>query len=127
MFCPKCRTEYRPGFTMCADCGLTLVATLPPEPVEEHRESSTLVTVFESFSLPEIAIVKSILEDEGIECFSNDYGDGAFWGHAGHAIKVSEMDAARARELLAEFERGTQIKEESALEEEGDSRDAGQV
>jgi len=28
MFCPNCRTEYREGFTKCADCGVDLVATL---------------------------------------------------------------------------------------------------
>jgi hypothetical protein len=29
MFCPNCRTEYRPGFTQCADCRVDLVASLP--------------------------------------------------------------------------------------------------
>lgn len=36
-WCPKCRTEYRPGFTKCADCGEDLVeelAPLPPAPGE---------------------------------------------------------------------------------------------
>ncbi len=40
MFCPKCRTEYRKGFYICADCGVTLVPELPPEeqdqPVPEY-------------------------------------------------------------------------------------------
>jgi len=31
LFCPVCRTEYRPGFTKCADCGVDLVATLPAD------------------------------------------------------------------------------------------------
>lgn len=30
MFCPICKTEYRPGFTKCADCGVALVEQLPP-------------------------------------------------------------------------------------------------
>jgi hypothetical protein len=30
MYCPKCRAEYREGFTRCSDCGLELVAVLPP-------------------------------------------------------------------------------------------------
>ena len=29
MFCPKCRIEYREGFTVCADCGTPLVEKLP--------------------------------------------------------------------------------------------------
>jgi hypothetical protein len=31
VFCPKCKTEYRPGFTKCVDCGIDLVAHLPKE------------------------------------------------------------------------------------------------
>ena len=29
MFCPKCRAEYRPGFTRCSDCDVPLVERLP--------------------------------------------------------------------------------------------------
>ena len=32
-WCPSCRTEYRKGITVCADCGATLVDTLPPATV----------------------------------------------------------------------------------------------
>jgi hypothetical protein len=31
MFCPQCQAEYRPGFTVCADCDVDLVHTLPTE------------------------------------------------------------------------------------------------
>ena len=31
-FCPDCRSEYREGFTACADCGAALVPGLAPEP-----------------------------------------------------------------------------------------------
>ncbi len=34
-WCPKSKTEYRAGFTVCADCGSKLVEE---EPVEEKRE-----------------------------------------------------------------------------------------
>ncbi|MGH9715139.1 MAG: hypothetical protein ACRD4R_00185 [Candidatus Acidiferrales bacterium] len=29
MFCLKCGVEYRPGFKVCSDCGVDLVASLP--------------------------------------------------------------------------------------------------
>ena len=38
MFCPQCKTEYRPGFTKCADCGVDLVTNLPPSaPVTDQQ------------------------------------------------------------------------------------------
>lgn len=30
MICPQCHTEYRQGFTRCADCEVELVAEAPP-------------------------------------------------------------------------------------------------
>ena len=31
MYCPKCKTEYIPGITVCADCGTPLVEELTEE------------------------------------------------------------------------------------------------
>lgn len=30
-WCPRCRGEFQPGVTLCPDCGVALVAQLPPE------------------------------------------------------------------------------------------------
>lgn len=34
-WCPKCKTEYREGFSVCADCGSQLVEELTEEAAEE--------------------------------------------------------------------------------------------
>lgn len=39
-WCPKCKSEYRVGFTVCADCGSLLVET---EPADEPEETSSFV------------------------------------------------------------------------------------
>jgi hypothetical protein len=49
MYCPKCRTEYRPGFTRCSDCHADLVHDLPAEKQEE-KESAPLWPDAESLS-----------------------------------------------------------------------------
>src|SRR5437867_2213177 len=38
MYCPKCRVEYRPGFTRCSDCDVDLVYE-PPESVRGRGSS----------------------------------------------------------------------------------------
>lgn len=57
MFCPKCRTEYRPGIAVCADCGSELVEELPEEneePEEYHDHAEELEQIAEEFAdLPE--------------------------------------------------------------------------
>ena len=45
MYCPKSLAEYEEGFTECADCQVTLVSLLPPQPAKApegeapHRSS----------------------------------------------------------------------------------------
>jgi hypothetical protein len=63
MFCPECRTEYREGFTVCADCGTTLVLELPPEPpTEVSSEGADFEEVLGFMGEGVVAIVKSLLD-----------------------------------------------------------------
>jgi formate-dependent nitrite reductase cytochrome c552 subunit len=72
MYCPKCKAEYRPGITVCADCGVPLVYELPKEEPKEKHEigpNARLVELLATFNHADIAIIKSILDDAGIEYY----------------------------------------------------------
>lgn len=47
MYCPLCGAEYRPGFSICSDCQVTLVPNPPPAAsAEPGGERSSFVTVW---------------------------------------------------------------------------------
>jgi len=58
MYCPKCRAEFREGFTRCSDCGLELVAVLPPaspesaEAAENERPDLARTRYFLAWFIP---------------------------------------------------------------------------
>ena len=59
MFCPKCKAEYRSGFTVCADCDVPLVDKLPEE--KELPPKTPSITPYKQlkafFTSAEIAIM----------------------------------------------------------------------
>ncbi len=63
MFCPQCKTEYREGFTRCADCDIDLVDSLPPEPEPEYVDFKPILA---TFNPGDIAVIESILDGEDI-------------------------------------------------------------
>ena len=64
-FCPKCREEYREGFTVCPECGSELVPALPPQ---NQEPSLTGRLVVASIVYDEItaSILESKLQSAGI-------------------------------------------------------------
>jgi len=51
-FCPKCKAEYREGFTMCADCKVPLVESLEtkhPVKIDDKPDSSIFMS-FEDYA-----------------------------------------------------------------------------
>ncbi len=69
MFCPICRVEYRQGFNKCSDCGVELVAELPPEPPKAEPEFVDYKEVLITFNPADIAFIKSVLDGENITYF----------------------------------------------------------
>lgn len=116
MFCPECGSEYREGFTACADCGVALVPELPAEFAEaDFAGEETLVSVLETGDLSLLTRARSLLEGEGIpygmdgEGLQNLFGAGMIGLGYNQIVgpphlRVREEDEARARELLAELD-----------------------
>ena len=68
MFCPKCKSEYREGFSICADCDIPLIEELPPEKEPEFIEYEE---VLGTYNPADIMIIKSILDAENITYYFN--------------------------------------------------------
>ena len=68
MFCPNCKAEYREGFEVCNDCNVQLVHELQAE-AKTVPEFIDYEQVLGTYNAGDIAIIKSLLEVEGITYF----------------------------------------------------------
>jgi hypothetical protein len=66
MYCPHCHSEYKKGIDVCSQCGVTLVPEMPEESPSEFIEFEEILS---TFSAVEIAIIKSLLDPEGIDYY----------------------------------------------------------
>lgn len=66
MFCPICKSEYREGFTKCAECDTQLVEEIASEPDPEFIDYDEILG---TFNPADIAIIKSILDATDIVYF----------------------------------------------------------
>jgi len=64
MFCPICESEYVAGVIVCEECGTPLVAELPAAPPREYVAYEEILS---TLNPGEIALMKSLLEEAGID------------------------------------------------------------
>jgi hypothetical protein len=103
MFCPKCRAEYREGFTVCGDCGTTLVPELPPEPPKETPSGGVdFEEVLGFMDEGVVAIVKSLLDEEEIDYYV--VGEFSVPKGPDQKLMVRKDQAERAKEILKDLE-----------------------
>ena len=121
MFCPKCRVEYRKGFSTCADCEIRLVPELPPEPSPSLiPEYVKYVNLYSPRNEVESALLKSILDSEGISYFvrNDNFGSLEVGPNIGlfnaKMIQVHDEQYDKARELLSDYIEKTEKKLEEA-------------
>jgi hypothetical protein len=73
MICPNCHTEYRDGYSVCADCNVDLVDVLPYdqelEDEVEYDPDITYVEILRTGSLTDITMIKSLLDGEDIDFY----------------------------------------------------------
>ena len=124
MFCPKCGSEYKDGVTRCGECEVPLVATLPEKPKrpapKDKDKDLEFVSVVRTFILQDIAIIRSILSDSGIEYYIrgengiivNPLVDPA-------SVMVVKDQAEDARELLKDLKLGFYVFGPDHHEESG--------
>ena len=121
MFCPECLTEYRQGFTECADCHVPLVERLPdPEPETDHTGEDLDVLIRTGLCEPAaISLVKDLLTEAGIPFFVMDQNTmarqegGNFMGWLD--VRVPHSREAEVREILQSL---TEAKETAPSPEE---------
>jgi hypothetical protein len=69
MFCPKCEKEYEEDTYVCSKCRVSLVPKLFPDPKNESLELAEFEEVLFTPSSGDMAVIKSLLDNEGIVYF----------------------------------------------------------
>jgi hypothetical protein len=136
MFCPRCGSEYREGFTACPDCEVALVDAPPPD--EHAGPDEEWVTVLETGDPGHLALAHSLLDAEGLTARFPGEGLQSLFGFgslgAGFnivvgpaAIQVPAHEAEQARELLAGLEQSNEpVPDEDEDEDEEEDDDGGE-
>ncbi|MEA5004270.1 MAG: DUF2007 domain-containing protein [Christensenella sp.] len=110
-FCPQCHDEYDEGYTVCADCGCTLVDALAVTPaVEDDPPHAMRPVLLHKTDDLQSKLIANLLEQEGIpvlvrdETLAGNYVS-IYSGYSvyGKKLYVDEADLARAQEFLEGF------------------------
>lgn len=102
-FCPKCKDEFRPEISVCANCNVALVDSL-----EEDQEMEELAVACNIAQEENAYIIRGFLESEGIPCQLENMSFHASPAPATLLTKVRlwvrKTDLEQARSLIEEHE-----------------------
>ena len=124
MFCPSCKTEYRPGFTICADCGDKLVDKLPlSAPAQtasqetqdkEPNENAPLELLWEGYDVRFFNLLSLALK--GAEILFDDAGSQSriiyAISHKPYEIWIQTKDHSAAYRILENISGGPTLGEQ---------------
>ena len=100
MKCPICKSEYREGFSQCADCDVELANEISDQN-ENELNSDEVVEILQLSNFTEISFVKSLLESENIIYSSaGESVVGKVGGGIMTRIYIRKSDVERALPLL---------------------------
>ena len=120
MFCPRCKSEYQIGKTICKDCNVHLVHELPQESKSPYVKYEEILS---THSQTDIALIKSILEaEEIVYFFQGEYVS----PYVMHAIPIRLMvrkdHVARAVELIRDLDLSFTLGGGDSLLEDKDAK-----
>lgn len=130
MFCPNCKTEYRPGFTKCADCGIALVNRLPKDApagdADAPKDSEGFELLWSGLSPGPYGDIRDALDAEGIvhKDVDKEFGVLPSFSQDADFIWINPRDRAAARAIVAEV---LARREDTTDETEQLARDATRV
>jgi len=113
-FCPRCKAEYRAGFTLCSDCQVDLVEELeePPamDPCPEGDKESSWAFLISVYNDVEADMVAGLLGTCGISTTRDYPGMGTyariyFGTSLGVDLYVPEAKLEEARSILGPGQR----------------------
>src|SRR5688572_14153122 len=106
-FCPKCESEFRPGFMRCDECDVDSVEALPEPPQPPSVPAPAFHTVYTTTDRVEAETIRTLLDGSGIGAeVQNRYsGFSAIempTSAAPFLITVPAADASEASKILRE-------------------------
>jgi hypothetical protein len=101
MYCPYCHSEYKEGTPICPKCGILLTDVPASEAAPEYVGFEEILSTYNAV---EIAVIKSLLDPEGIEYYFKSEFFNYMEPLAQPArLMVRRDQADEAREILKEL------------------------
>ena len=108
MYCPKCKCEYRAGYSVCIDCEVDLVESLGEQRgshfEDNYNSRLSFVPVLSISNASDVSLVKVILEERWVEYFFEEENFFDPNVKDSYILMVREDLVPSVLELLKDFE-----------------------